>query len=148
MKEISGLMTLNPMVPIPSNSRGFTLLEILAAVVIISITFTGIFKLYSRLISAHTALNFYDRAPLLADKLMDEWVVGMAIQGVPPALDTPQAGFDGFEYQLAQTSLEIMGLRSENTDQTGPLLVKLSCTISYDDGRYHYTSTSVRLIPQ
>ncbi len=148
MKDISGLMNLRPMVRIKSNSRGFTLLEILAAVVIIAIAFSGILKLHSRLISAHTALDFYDRAPLLADKLMDEWEAGMAIQGIAPAFDTPLQGFDGFEFQLAHSPLKVMVKLSEDTDQTGPLLVELICRISYDDDRYQYTSKSIRLISQ
>ncbi|PIE60957.1 MAG: hypothetical protein CSA29_05800 [Desulfobacterales bacterium] len=131
-----------------SNPQGFTLLEILVAVFIIAIAFTGVLKLYSRLISAHTALNFYDRAPLLADKLMDEWEAGMINQGMAPTPDTPIEGFDGFEFELTDAALDVIAPRSGDSKQTGPILVELICKISYDSGRYQYTSKSIRLIPQ
>ena len=57
---------------IPRGKAGFTLLEILVAMSIITFALIAIFKLYTQTISMNQLLSFNTKAPFLAQKKMAE----------------------------------------------------------------------------
>ncbi len=63
-------------VPVPSSARqGFTLLEVLAAVALIAIILTAVFRLHAQTVSMSAASRFYTSAPVLARKKLAELTV-------------------------------------------------------------------------
>ncbi len=50
----------------PSGNRGFTLLEILAAIAILAIVLTALFRLHLQTLAMGADASFYAQAPLLA----------------------------------------------------------------------------------
>ncbi|MFO8048048.1 MAG: prepilin-type N-terminal cleavage/methylation domain-containing protein [Desulfosudaceae bacterium] len=57
-------------------ASGFTLIEIMVALVLLAIVFIAVFRLFSQTITTDAATRFYTVAPLLAQKVMAETTAG------------------------------------------------------------------------
>ncbi|MFP4039406.1 MAG: prepilin-type N-terminal cleavage/methylation domain-containing protein [Desulfosudaceae bacterium] len=57
-------------------ASGFTLIEIMVALVLLAIVFMAVFRLFSQTITTDAATRFYTVAPLLAQKVMAETTAG------------------------------------------------------------------------
>ena len=130
------------------DQKGFTLLEIMVAVAIIAIAFTSILKLYSQTVAMNIASNFYAKAPLLTQKIISEWETGMVTNGSIPTLSDSLEEFAGFTFEISHDTLDSDSLYPENLDDNDSLLVGITCTILYNHGEYHYTTQSIRFLPQ
>jgi general secretion pathway protein I len=129
-------------------NKGFTLLEILVAVAIIAIAFTGILKLYSQSVAMAIRSNFYAKAPLLAEKIIAEWEAGMMAQGTPFTIESPLEEFKGYDFEIQEQALDPGELLSENAKDGQAELVELTCTVSYNNGEFTYKTKTLKLISQ
>ena len=124
--------------------KGFSLLEVLVAVAIIAIAFTGVLKLYSQSVSVNMAANFYAKAPLLAQQILGEWETGMECRGEPFSLSETFDGYKGFTFEIREEDRGELLAPEKNTG-AAPRLVQLYCTIFYNGGGLQYSTTALRL---
>lgn len=66
------------------NQRGFTLLEVLVATVIMAIAVTGLLSALSTSLGSASRLTDYDRAALLGRQKMDELLIGNKLPKLTP----------------------------------------------------------------
>ena len=131
-----------------SDQKGFTLLEIMVAVAIIAIAFTSVLKLHTQTVAMNIASNFYAKAPLLAQKIISEWEMGLATNGSILPLSDSFEEFPGFTFETNHETIGSDSLYTENLDDNDRLLVEIVCTILYNHGEYHYTAKTLKFISQ
>ena len=131
---------------IKANQNGFTLLEIMIAVAIMAIAITAILNLHSQSLTMNIAKNFHIQAPLLARKIIAEWETEMAVKDNAFELNGVLEDLPGYSYEINELEIEPELMFSENTGPNIARIVELSCTILYNDGEYHYTTKSLKLI--
>jgi len=54
-------------------SLGFTLLEVMVALAVMSIVLVSVYRMHSQSLTMNTAARFYTLAPMLAQGKMAEW---------------------------------------------------------------------------
>jgi len=128
--------------------KGFTLIEVLVAVAIIAIAFTGILTLYSQSVGMAIRSNFYAKAPLLAEKIISEWEAGMEAKGAPFAVESDLDGFSGYEFEIQQQEVDAGKIFSESTKGDYARLVEVTCTIFFNHGEFSYKAKALKLITQ
>ena len=128
--------------------KGFTLLEIMVAIAIIAIAFISILKLHTSTVATDIASNFYAKAPLLARKIMAEWKTGMVTEGSASNLNDSFKEFPNFTFEIDHNAIASDLLDPDTTDEKDSALVEITCTISYNNGEYHYTAKSLEFMPQ
>ena len=123
-------------------SRGFTLLEVLAAVAILSIVLVAVFRLHFQTTAMTGASKFYTLAPLLAQTKLAE----LDIAGIENAL-SEAGGFGedhpGFRWRVETE--EVLPTILQN----GPgNMKKIDITVSLNDGDMIYRMRTYRFVPQ
>ena len=100
---------------------GFTLMEVLVAVALLGIAFTGILKLYAQTVALNTHTRFHAQAPLVARQVLGEWQLsGDAIdqwKGQPP--DIPR------DYEIQLKKIPFVG----NPKNRALSMAKIQCTV-------------------
>lgn len=110
-----------------AGTGGFTLLEVLVALAILTVTLTGIYRLQSQTLMMSSKARFYSLAPMLAQSRLAE----MQREG----FDDVSAGSGDFgqDYPSYKYSVEIEALDSDLTKEGKYQLVRVDLTISNDD---------------
>lgn len=128
------------------SQSGFTLLEVMVAVAIIAVAFTGVLKLHSQSLSMNTASNFYSKAPLLAQKVISEWETQMKTSDYSPNLEDSLEEFPGFSFKINRDSVDSENLYSGQAEDSAGKLYKVVCTVLYNSGEYKYTTETLKYI--
>ena len=127
MKKISALMNSDLL----KKNHGFTLVEILASIVIISIVLISIFKMQFQNISMSNAVQFYAIAPFLAQKKITE----IELDGIKENVITGdfEEDYPGFSFKCSIANVE-----SESLGKLSSRFFKFDITISYNKEEYNY----------
>lgn len=112
---------------------GFTLLEIMVAVAIISIVLISVYRMHAQTIDMHYTARFYSTAPMLAEskiaeyqiKPPDEWIEGSGDFGDQ---------FPGYLWKAVFSDVE-----SEALGETAKDIKRLDITLSFNDGEFIYS---------
>ncbi|NIW00139.1 prepilin-type N-terminal cleavage/methylation domain-containing protein, partial [Candidatus Saccharibacteria bacterium] len=82
------------------STTGFTLLEVMVAMAVLSIVLVSVYRMHSQTLTMNTAARFYTQAPLLAQKKMAE--VTTTSSGIF-ASDSGDFGedFPGYSWQVS-----------------------------------------------
>jgi general secretion pathway protein I len=131
---------------IRSDENGFTLLEIMVAVAIMAIAFTAAIGLHSQSVTMNMASNFHTRAPLVAGKIIAQWETHMAVSGEADQGQDLLGDLPGFSYDLSEQEVESEWLMSENKENDYGKLIRLTCTVFYNDGEYQYTAQALKWV--
>ena len=123
----------------PSDDAGFTLLEILAAVAILAIVLTALFRLHLQTLSMGADARFYSIAPLLAQKKLAE----IGVDGFDqPGVDSGDFGeaFERYHWEVTITESE-----SAEFEELADKLLRIDLEVVDDAGEnayalrtYHY----------
>lgn len=118
--------------------KGFTLLEVITAVLIMSIVLVSVYKLHSQSIVMNTEARFYTQAPMLAQGKLAELETSTEDE---IAGDSGEFGenFPGYTWSATVDSVDIeaLGEISEN-------LQRIDVTVSYNNGEYVYAFRTYR----
>lgn len=121
-----------------SRSRGgFTLLEVMAAVAIVSIVLMAVYKLHLQTISMNTAARFYTVAPVLAQRVIADFELNEDEMGT--------SGDFGDAFPGYLWSADIGDVESELLGETAERLKRLDVTVSWNDD-YHYSVRTYRFV--
>lgn len=117
---------------------GFTLLEIMVSVAVISIVLVSVYKLHAQTIDMHRSARFYTTASLLAQQKMAE-LETLPIEDL--ADGSGDFGEDLPEYRWAASFEDV---DSEPLGSIAKNLKKISVTVSLRKDRLTYNLTSYR----
>ena len=115
---------------------GFTLLEVLVAMAIISVALIAVFRLYAQTISMNHQLAFNTQAPFLAQQKMNEWMT------MPADEMSDESG--GFEDELQNYfwSVTVEDLTLDSLDSQ--ILKQINIRVSRPDSGQKYNLRGYR----
>ena len=117
---------------------GFTLLEVIAAVLIMSIVLVSVYKMHSQSITMNTEARFYAQAPMLAQGKLAELET---ISKNEIAADSGDFGenFPGYTWSVSVDSVDIEALGEISED-----LQRIDVTVSYNTDERVYRFQTYR----
>jgi general secretion pathway protein I len=106
-------------------SFGFTLLEVMVALAVMSIVLVSVYRMHSQSLTMNTAVRFYTQAPMLAQSKMAE------IEALSAGVFPEDSGDFGEQFP------EILGEVAED-------LKRVDITVSLNENQFVYTLRSYR----
>jgi general secretion pathway protein I len=120
--------------------NGFTLLEVMVSVAIMSIVLVSVYRLHSQSLTMDTESRFYTQAPMLAQGKLAEMGAG---EDAEFTNDSGQFGenFEGYSWNVSVDDVDIEALGEISQD-----LKKIEVTVSYNDNEFVYNLRTYRII--
>ena len=119
-------------------ASGFTLLEVMVAVAVMSIVLVSVYRMHSQSLTMNTAARFYTQAPLLAQNKM------AAIETLSTGGFSEDSGdfgeqFPGYSWKVSEKDVasEVLGTVAEDLKQ-------IDVTVSYNDDQFSYSLRTYR----
>ena len=113
-------------------SLGFTLLEVMVALAVMSIVLVSVYRMHSQSLTMNTAARFYTLAPMLAQGKMAEWE---ALSSSAFGQDSGDFGeqFPGYNWTASTTdvSAEILGEVADDLKQ-------IDISVSLNENQFVY----------
>ena len=113
-------------------SPGFTLLEVMVALAVMSIVLVSVYRMHSQSLTMNTAARFYTLAPMLAQGKMAEWE---ALSSSAFGQDSGEFGeqFPGYNWTASTTdvSAEILGEVADDLKQ-------IDISVSLNENQFVY----------
>ncbi len=123
-----------------SKALGFTLLEMIVSLLILGIALTTIFRLQSMSIMMANNVQFETTAPLLAQKIMTQYMIK---EMDDLASDSGDFGDEFPQYSWKATVEE---MESEYLDFTADRLREIQVSVTWNEGVYSYDIQTIRLM--
>ena len=119
-------------------AAGFTLLEVMVALAIMSIVLVSVYRMHSQSLTMNTEARFYTQAPLLAQKKMAE-LVENATSVFPEDSGDFGDNFPDYSWQVSTTevSSEILGEVADD-------FKRIDIVVSYHDNQFSYNLRTYR----
>ena len=116
----------------PGLSIGFTLLEVMVALAVMSIVLVSVYRMHSQSLAMNTAARFYTLAPMLAQSKMAE-IADLSSSTFPEDSGDFGEEFPGYSWKasIADVTSEILGEVSEDLKQ-------VDVTISFNENQLVY----------
>lgn len=118
---------------------GFTLLEILVSLSIISVVLLSVYRVHSQTITMSREAGFYATAPFLANAKMAE------IDAAIPEPAQEGTGDFGDDYPDYHWTVEISDVLSEALGETADDLKQIDITVLFDEGKRKFHLRAFRL---
>jgi general secretion pathway protein I len=122
-------------------SAGFTLLEVMAALAILSIVMTSIYRLHSQTVVMHQRARFYITAPFLAQQKLSELETAKLSDLKGEDKGDFGEDFSGYTWELKTEDVE-----SEDLGETANRLKKVQIIVTLNDGEFTFTLNTCRFI--
>ncbi len=119
---------------------GFTLLETMIALSIISIVLVAVFEMHSQNISMNNAARFYTTAPLLAQRTMAELEIKPVNEWISDSGNF-EDDFSGYNWSIA-----IDDVKSEMLGSVADDLKKIDVIVSFNNDEFTYDFRTYRFI--
>jgi general secretion pathway protein I len=129
---------LNSKTDISKKLAGFTLLEVMIALAVMSIVLVSVYRMHSQSLTMNTAARFYTLAPLLAQNKMAE-LEALSSEGFPDNSGDFGEHYPGYSWQssVADVSSEVLGEVSND-------LKRIDLTVSYNEDQFSYSLRTYR----
>ncbi len=119
---------------------GFTLLEVMVAISIISIALLAVYKLYAQTLSMNQILMFNTRAPILAQKKMAEFFM------LPPAELSDNSGDFGDAFKNYTWKALVETVTSDLLGDMAEDLKRIDLVISFNNDEQSYHLRAYRFV--
>ena len=121
-----------------NGASGFTLLEVMVALAVMSIVLVSVYRMHSQSLTMNTAARFYTVAPLLAQNKMAE-LEALSTSGFPEDSGDFGEQFPGYSWKasIADVNSEILGQAAED-------LKRIDVTVSYNNDQFSYNLRTYR----
>ena len=119
---------------------GFTLLEVMVSVAIMSIVLVSIYRLHSQSLTMNAEARFYTQAPMLAQSKLAEMGAGKDA-GFTDGSGEFDENFPGYTWRVSVEDVEIEALGEISQD-----LKKIDVTVSFNENEYVYNLRTFRLV--
>jgi len=122
----------------PDRASGFTLLEVMVAVAVMSIVLVSVYRMHSQSLTMNTAARFYTLAPLLAQNKMAE-LETLSSEGFPDDSGDFGEQYPGYSWRtsLSDVSSEVLGEVADD-------LKRVDLTISYNNDQFSHNIRTYR----
>jgi general secretion pathway protein I len=119
-------------------SSGFTLLEVMVALAVMSIVLVSVYRMHSQSLTMNTAARFYTQAPILAQGKMAE-LQTLSSGAFPEDSGDYGEHFPGYSWKasVADVSSEILGEVAEDLKQ-------IEVTVSLNENQFVYSLRTYR----
>jgi general secretion pathway protein I len=126
----------------PAHSTGFTLVEILVCLAVLSLVLLAVYRLHAQSIAATRTARFQAVAPLLARQQLAEWE---RFDRPVPFSDTGDFGeaHPGYAWEVS-----VAGTYSERLGEVGADLRRIDLTISFNEDEFRYRLRTYRFARQ
>jgi len=124
----------------PSRTRGFTLLEVIAAMAIMAIVLLAVYRLHAQTISMSGAVRFYSLAPLLAQ-------TRLAAITIDPDSRNSGSGDFGMDYPGYTWQVTVEDIVSEYLGESANNLKMVEIVIFLNENESAYRIKTYRTIP-
>jgi general secretion pathway protein I len=119
-------------------ATGFTLLEVMVAVAILSIVLVSVFRMHSQSLAMNMEARFHTQAPMLAQGKLAE------LESDPKYDISDESGdfgedFPGYRWRVSVNDVEIEALGEISKD-----LKRIDVTVSYNNDEYVYSLRTYR----
>ena len=121
-------------------NAGFTLLEIMVSISIISIVLVAVYRMHIQTIAMNSSVKFYTTAPLLAHGKIAELEIN------PSDELTDDSGNFGEEFPGYRWNLSIDDIESKLLGTTSKVLKKIDVTISFNNDELTYNLRKYRFV--
>ena len=120
------------------NASGFTLLEVMIALAVMSIVLVSVYRMHSQSLTMSTAARFYTLAPLLAQNKMAE-LETLSSEGFPEDSGDFGEQYPGYSWQtsISDVSSEVLGEVAND-------LKRIDLTISYNENQFSHSIRTYR----
>lgn len=117
---------------------GFTLLEVMIALAIMSIVLVSVYRMHSQSLTMNAAARFYTLAPILAQQKMAE-LETQSNGGFPVDSGDFGENYPGYSWQasLADVSSEVLGDVADD-------LTRIEITVSFNEDQFSYNLRTYR----
>jgi len=117
---------------------GFTLLEVMVALAVMSIVLVSVYRMHSQSLTMNSAARFYTLAPLLAQNKMAE-LETLSSDGFPDDSGDFGEQYPGYSWRtsLAEVSAEVLGEVADD-------LKRIDLTISYNNNQFSHSLRTYR----
>jgi general secretion pathway protein I len=126
---------------LPGFSRtlsGFTLLEVMIALAVMSIVLVSVYRMHSQSLTMNTAARFYTLAPLLAQSKMAE-LEALSSDGFPNDSGDFGEQYPGYSWQTSITDVS-----SEVLGEVANDLKRIDLTVSYNNNQFSHSLRTYR----
>ena len=120
------------------HSYGFTLLEVMVALAVMSIVLVSVYRMHSQSLVMNTAARFYTQAPMLAQSKMVE------LEALSSTVFPEESGdfgeeFPGYSWKasMADVTAEILGEVAED-------LKRVDISVSFNENQFVYNLRTYR----
>ena len=122
----------------PGRAFGFTLLEVMVALAVMSIVLVSVYRMHSQSLAMNTAARFYTQAPMLAQSKMVE-VETLSSSAFPEDSGDFGEQFPGYGWKASITDItsEVLGEVAED-------LKRIDITVSLHEDQFVYTLRAYR----
>ena len=117
---------------------GFTLLEVMIALAVMSIVLVSVYRMHSQSLTMNTAARFYTVAPLLAQNKMAE-LEAFSSDGFPE-----DSGDFGDQYPGYSWQTSISEVSSEMLGEVANDLKRIDLTVSYNNNQFTHSLRTYR----
>jgi general secretion pathway protein I len=117
---------------------GFTLLEVMIALAVMSIVLVSVYRMHSQSLTMNTAARFYTVAPLLAQNKMAE-LEALSSEGFPDDSGDFGEQYPGYSWQtsISEVSSEVLGEVAND-------LKRIDLTVSYNNNQFSHSLRTYR----
>jgi general secretion pathway protein I len=117
---------------------GFTLLEVMVALAVMSIVLVSVYRMHSQSLTMNTAARFYTLAPLLAQNKMAE-LETLSSDGFPDDSGDFGEQYPGYSWRtsLTEVSSEVLGEVADD-------LKRIDITVSYNNNQFSHSLRTYR----
>ena len=119
-------------------SFGFTLLEVMIALAVMSIVLVSVYRMHSQSLTMNTATRFYTLAPLLAQNKMAE-LEALSSDGFPDDSGDFGDQYPGYSWRtsISEVSSEVLGEAAND-------LKRIDLTVSYNNNQFIHSLRTYR----
>ena len=120
------------------NAFGFTLLEVMVALAVMSIVLVSVYRMHSQSLTMNTAARFYTLAPLLAQNKMAE-LETLLSDGFSDNSGDFGEQYPGYSWRSSATDVS-----SEVLGEVANDLKRIDLTVSYNEDQFSYDLRTYR----
>lgn len=123
-------------------TRGFTLLEVMAAIAMIAVVLVAVYRLQIQTLTMSESMRFYTTAPLLAKSRAD--AVGL----LPDTIGFSDSGNFGEMFPGYAWRVDLESVESEYLGEWAENLTRIDVTVSLNDETFVYRLRTYRHLPE
>jgi general secretion pathway protein I len=119
-------------------SSGFTLLEVMVALAVMSIVLVSVYRMHSQSLTMNTAARFYTQAPMLAQGKMAE------LEAISSSAFPENSGDFGEEFPGYSWETSVADVTSETLGEVAEDLKQIDIKVSLNENQFVYNLRTYR----